>query len=192
MHPTTILLSALTLLTPTTATLFTLLASQPGNPLNGKPINAAGGSFYIGLPLPSTYCPPENKPNCPTGFATVFANTPDTLWVEVPGGQSTYILPTGEIRYAAAHSTFVPPGAYQGGWLNVTVFDLEPQPIKLAGWFPWPAPGQGGITACPTPSEGVYLINAKTPGFTRTDCVDLLGLKPAMQVEGEFGAWSYT
>lgn len=55
----------------------------------------------------------------------------------------------------------------------------------------------GGILACPateaTPVQGAtYQIYAKTPGFKRTDCTELEGLKTKTVVDGTpIAVWQY-
>jgi len=119
--------------------LLTLTASLPGNPLHGLAVNADGESFALGG-SPSYYCPSSVEPNCPNTTETVFTpglgaldvshtcesrdfghNADDSLQVEVPGGQQVYISSDGELGFTQAHSAYVPPGAYYGGWINVTI-----------------------------------------------------------------------
>lgn len=69
-----LLLATLATLASADPNVFTATISQPGGPLNGQTINAAGGVFYTGLDGPSTYCPPEQEPNCPPVTGTVFPN----------------------------------------------------------------------------------------------------------------------
>jgi hypothetical protein len=119
--------------------ILTLTASLPGNPLNGLAVNADGESFDLGG-SPSYYCPTEVEPNCPNTTETIFApglgaldvslafksrdfgDTADnSVQVLVPGGQQVYISSDGELGFTQAHSAYVPPGAYFGGWINLTI-----------------------------------------------------------------------
>ena len=54
---------------------FTLVASHPGSPIDGKPINAGGLHFLIGVGAAS-YCPSPPVPSgaCPPGNTTIFFN----------------------------------------------------------------------------------------------------------------------
>ncbi|KAG9231189.1 hypothetical protein BJ875DRAFT_506817 [Amylocarpus encephaloides] len=183
-------ITATTFTTFAWAELFTLTASQPSGPLDGKPVNAAGGAIYIGLEQPATYCPAQVEPNCPVVKGTTFAGL-TSLYVEVPGGQQTYVRPEGPLGFTAPHSAFIPPNSYRGGWVNVTIYDAFPEPLTVFGWR-YPDAGEGGIAACPTATEGIWQVNAKTPDFVGFNCTEILGLKPSYQVGSEFGAWEYT
>ena len=51
---------------------FTLTVYQPGSPLHGEVVNAAGEAFSLGG-SPATYCPLTNQQLCPVGNQTIFA-----------------------------------------------------------------------------------------------------------------------
>lgn len=52
--------------------LFALTVYQPGSPLDGQAVNAAGEAFYLGG-SPATYCPLTDQTLCPAGNQTIFA-----------------------------------------------------------------------------------------------------------------------
>ena len=49
---------------------FILRAFKPGSPIHLSTLNANQGNFWLGKPT-SSYCPPQTKPHCPTGYETV-------------------------------------------------------------------------------------------------------------------------
>lgn len=66
--------------------------------------------------------------------------------VEVPGGQATYVNADGAIGYTAANSVTTPPGAFIGGFVNVTVVDTcGSSPITI---FNWASPDDSSSKSC--------------------------------------------
>ncbi|KAE8445070.1 hypothetical protein EG329_013785 [Mollisiaceae sp. DMI_Dod_QoI] len=168
-----------------TADLFTLTASLPGNPFDGQPVNAAGEAFSLGG-SPATYCPTSVGSACPNATGTVFAGM-TALWVEVPGGQQIYVQTNGALGFTQAHSASIPPGAYIGGFVNITVVSDCQAPWDVITWNS-PDGSTGGILACPEVPPGtnttVYQVYAKTPAFNQTDCTTLTGLLPSYLPSG--------
>lgn len=178
----------------TTAVAQILTASLPGSKLDGLTVEASGQAFYIGGNGPATYCPTQVEPYCPNVTGTFFAGL-GALYVEVPGGQQVYIRENGAMAFTQAHSAYVPPGSYYGGFVSVTIVSACAAPITV---LTWKAPDESteGAFACPVPPPSVvleYQIFVKTPAFNRTDCVRLFGLLPhALPAGSSFGAWQYT
>ncbi|TVY81938.1 putative secreted protein [Lachnellula suecica] len=173
------------------ANVFTLTASLPGNKtFDGQVVNAAGEAFYLGLEAPATYCPVQAEP-CPNVTGTIVSGM-TALWVEVPGGQEIYVAPAGNLGFTQAHSAYVPPGSYIGGFTNITTLSDCGPAISV---FNWEAANftTGGIWACPTATNATatYQIFAKTVAFNHTNCVELAGLQPHYQSTNAFGAWEY-
>ncbi|KUJ12676.1 uncharacterized protein LY89DRAFT_212254 [Mollisia scopiformis] len=178
----------------TVAQILTLTASLPDSTLDGQPVNADGEAFSLGG-SPASYCPTEVGTACPNVTATVFAGM-SALWVEVPGGQEVYVQTDGALGFTQAHSASVPPGAYIGGFSNVTVASDCHAPWDVITWNA-PDGSTGGILACPevpagTNGTAIYQVYAKTPAFNKTNCVTLAGLLPTYLPAGSpFGAWQY-
>lgn len=90
----------------------------------------------------------------------------------------------------------MPPGSYIGGWFNQTVvWDCAP-PAQVLNFFATDGSNTGGVALCPDIADFMagtgasYQLYAKVPGFTLTDCVDVVGL--AVHQSGlELGAWQY-
>lgn len=64
---------------------FSIVASRPGSFIDMQPLNANGGSFWIGKPT-SSYCP--KSLGCPAGNSTSVIRSPNgslAMNVEVPG-----------------------------------------------------------------------------------------------------------
>ena len=92
---------------------FTAISARSASPIHLLPLTARGGKFYLGGGGPSTYCPDNVKPNCPSGNSTVLAGGDETLslGVVVPGGQQVYVAPDGALSYTVAHSAYIPQGS---------------------------------------------------------------------------------
>ncbi|CAG8978114.1 hypothetical protein HYALB_00000788 [Hymenoscyphus albidus] len=169
---------------------FTLAVSQPNGDLDGKPINAFEKYFYTGIAEPKTFCVGSDCP-IPANSApmTVFTNTPDFLYVQVPGGQQTFVEPQGPLAFTEAN-TNKPENGVQGGWVNATYFDRQGTPLyELQAWDK-PESGRG-VALCPSAIPDALQVFVKTPGFSRADCTDILGFKAIPWVEDGFGAWAY-
>ncbi|KAK0120317.1 hypothetical protein ONS95_011723 [Cadophora gregata] len=191
-----LLVAVLSFVTLTNAQIFTLTTFNPNGLLHNQKIQASGQAFYLGLDAPTTYCPTLVDPNCPNATDTIVAGALSAMWVEVPGGQQTFVRSEGSIGYTQAHSASVPTGAYRGRFVNVTISsDCEAN----ADVFTWKAPDGSteGVFACPdVPSYmediATYQIFVKTPKFNLTDCIELEGLKTTILPEpAPFGAWQY-
>jgi len=181
-----------TLISFTTATTQNLTAYVSGNDLNGLAVNADGEAFWLGLKEPGTYCPLSNQSLCPAGTETIFDDA-SYLWVEVPGGQETYVTQDGAWEFTQAHSSSVPTNATVGGWEIVTVNNLFGNIVTFWSW-PSSSTSVGGTYACPGTGEdtGLYQIFAGTEDFDQTDCVALQGLLPVDQPDSSvYGAWQY-
>ncbi|KAL3421652.1 IgE-binding protein [Phlyctema vagabunda] len=187
-----LLASSLALLNSVCAVI-TLTTSLPGSHLDNQIVNAAGQSFFVGG-SPSTYCPTVVEPNCPNVTGTVLAGM-GAMWVEVPGGQQTYVTPEGKYSFTQAHSSYIPIGSYIGGWKNILADDCE-FPYNLTT-FQAPNSSLEGVLACPyiSPVDNSTTdrlqIYAPTPAFNRTDCTALAGLMQHTRENNDFGAWQY-
>ncbi|KAG5919664.1 hypothetical protein E4U53_003970 [Claviceps sorghi] len=126
----------------------TLRASCPGSDIDGRPVHASGGRFFVGKPA-NIYCPPEVDVlgDCPKGNGTaVWVNnetTTSSLAVVVPGGQQIYIGPDNALAFTRPHSAFIPPGSTTNGFVlegNQLVTPLR------------------RILACKAPAPGVWQI----------------------------------
>lgn len=53
----------------------------------------------------------------------------------------------------------------------------------------------GGILACPQDVQGStspqYQIYTKTPGFTLTNCTEIIGLLAEVSPSSDYSAWEY-
>lgn len=119
---------------------------------------------------------------------------------------------SGALGFTQAHSASVPPGAYIGGFINVTVATDCEGPLGVLNWrSPDNSTGMRisskyflellilhveGILACPEIAVGsnstFYQVFAKTPAFNQTDCITLAGLLPTYEPSGSPpGAWQY-
>lgn len=52
----------------------------------------------------------------------------------VPGGQQTYVAPSGEIGYTQAHSAFMPAGSYIGGFTSHKILDEDGMEQTIVSW----------------------------------------------------------
>jgi hypothetical protein len=51
----------------------------------------------------------------------------------VPGGQQGYINPSGLVTYTQAHSAYVPPGSFYGGWTQHTI-ETRTGTLRILDW----------------------------------------------------------
>lgn len=167
-------------------------------PIHLQFISASNNKFFIGNATAS-YCPDtvtQQGGTCPVGTSTVFAGE-CALDVEVPGGQLTYMLPTGELKFVQAHSADIPLDA-QRCPLALTARDSSscaegsacPAAEVVATGF-----GSTGLMACPTESASVWQVfgamqNASVPLGDVSACIGFEGL--AYDAGSDFGAWQYT
>lgn len=96
---------------------FELTVSFSNNPSLTGPLQANGGSFWIGKKTSSS-CPSSVGSSCPPGNTTSFASdNTGTLSMNtaVPGGQQVYIGPKGLLRYTQPHSADMPAGSITSG-----------------------------------------------------------------------------
>jgi hypothetical protein len=116
--------------------------------------------------------------------------------VKVPGGQQIYVDPSGQIRYTQAHSTYLPAGAYIGGWYNKTVVSDCAPVVDVIDFLATDGSNVGGLLLCPdTPNYmagtgASYQLYAKTPEFNATNCVVAIGLLQHGST-ATFGCWQY-
>jgi hypothetical protein len=52
----------------------------------------------------------------------------------VPGGQQIYVATNGALGFTEAHSSLVPPGAYIGGFFNLTIVSDCSAPWTVINW----------------------------------------------------------
>ncbi|KAG5913366.1 hypothetical protein E4U42_001243 [Claviceps africana] len=140
----------------------TLTAVLPGSDIDGRPINASGGKFFVGKPT-SSYCPPEVDVlgDCPKGKDTALWVNNDSstasLAVVVPGGQQVYIGPDNALAFTRPHSAYIPPGS------STTGFQIQENQLVTPS---------RRIVACKVAALGVWQIFAPL----RTSDVPLRGL----------------
>ncbi|EAS27503.1 IgE-binding protein [Coccidioides immitis RS] len=162
-----------------------VMASRSGSPIHSLPMNAAGRAFWLGGTTQS-YCPIQVGDNCPPGNETVIAGL-SSMYVLVPGGQQMYVEPSGAVGFTQAHSTYIPPGSYIGG------FTYEPRGehgiYSFTGW------GADGFMGCPDPEVGFHQVyaniqNASVPTGDIKDCLPFVAL--AITYPGNNpAAWQY-
>lgn len=100
----------------------------------------------------------------------------------MPGGQQTYVAPSGALAFTQAHSASIPPGSSVGGltyetgqpWSHLTYKDI-------------------GLMACPTDDNRwqVYAAqqNATVPSGKVSDCLGFSAI--ALTYKGDVPAWQY-
>lgn len=102
--------------------------------------------------------------------------------VAVPGGQQTYVQPSGALAFTQAHSASMPPGSSVGG-------------LKYEAGQPWAhlTYKDTGLMACPTDDKRwqVYAAqqNATVPSGNVRDCLGFSAL--ALTYKGDTPAWQY-
>ncbi|KAI0887765.1 uncharacterized protein GGS22DRAFT_185144 [Annulohypoxylon maeteangense] len=178
------------------ATTYFLTVFAPDTNVDGALLNAAGQGFYTGTSGPATYCPDDIGKKCPEVQGTLVYEGLTGMAVQVPGGQSIYVAPSGQVEYARAHSTYVPPGSFIGGWYNKTVLsDCEPTRYVLDFLSP-DGTNIGGVKLCPdietwmSGTGASYRLYVGTRNFNLTNCIDAVGLN-LNGVEAEVGCWQY-
>ncbi|KAL7621845.1 hypothetical protein AAE478_007345 [Parahypoxylon ruwenzoriense] len=177
------------------ATTYHLTVFAPGTDVDGALLNAAGQGFYAGVSGPATYCP-QSVSNCPEVQGTLVHESMSGMAVTVPGGQKIFVSSTGQVQYVQAHSAYIPPGSFAGGWYNKTIVsDCEPN-RDVVDFLSTDGSNFGGVKLCRDVPEFMagtgasYVLYAATTGFNRTDCVDTLGLTLHGH-EVESGCWQY-
>ncbi|KAK2769815.1 IgE-binding protein [Colletotrichum kahawae] len=179
---------------------YTLTAYSPATrAIHGKPINARGRRFIIGLDAPMTYCPDVAHGSCPPGNTTTVDGLLTGMMVMVPGGQLIYVDPDGFVGFTQAHSASVPANStMMKGFHRTTAkpsspCDAEPPKDLLDFCDPKNAASEG-VYACPYPDlAGTWVLVAGSARARarRGDCQRLEGLE-MHESEVEIGAWQYT
>ncbi|KAI1617969.1 hypothetical protein EDD36DRAFT_18135 [Exophiala viscosa] len=162
----------------------TVVSARSGSPIHFLRMNARGLRFWLGGDTLS-YCPEEVEQidACPPGNETVFGLC--SMAVLVPGGQSIYMTPTGEIAYTQAHSTFMPAGSVT---CPFTYIKAAQAPFGLLSTL------SGGFMACPTDGNTwqvfASLQNATVPQGNVSQCLGFDAL--AIDSTETYAAWEYT
>jgi hypothetical protein len=98
---------------------FTLTASNPKLPIDGKPVTACGRHWTIDGKT-RTYCPEQVGDNCPPGDDTAVnagaGGDTASMNAMVPGGQQVYLDAYWNVGYTQAHSASIPPGSLTSGF----------------------------------------------------------------------------
>ncbi|KAI1452091.1 hypothetical protein F4805DRAFT_55737 [Annulohypoxylon moriforme] len=178
------------------ATTYFLTVYSPDTNVDGALLNAAGQGFYTGTSGPATYCPSEIGNKCPEVQGTLVYGGLTGMAVEVPGGQQIYVGPSGSVEYSRAHSTYIPPGSFTGGWYNKTVLS-DCEPTRYIFDFVSPdGTNFGGVKLCPNIESWMsgtgasYRLYVGTPSFNLTNCIDVMGLNLNAR-DVDFGCWQY-
>ncbi|KAI1100080.1 hypothetical protein F4804DRAFT_58149 [Jackrogersella minutella] len=189
------LLLALAYSSLASATTYFLTVFAPDTTVDGALLNAAGQGFYTGTSGPATYCPDNVNP-CPKVQGTLVYEGLTGMAVEVPGGQSIYVAPSGQVEYTHAHSAYIPEGSFTGGWYNKTILsDCEPTRYVL-DFLSSDGTNIGGVKLCPDIEPWMqgtgasFRLYAGTCHFNLTDCIDAVGLN-LNPVEADVGCWQY-
>lgn len=167
---------------------FSLTASNPGIPIDGKAVTACGRHWTIDGTT-CTYCPDEVG-DCPPGDITAVNTGADggaSMNVEVPGGQRVYLDPYWNMGYTQAHSASIPPGSLISGFAAYSGGGFVNLNGNGYGWVACPptSPGGGG-------EDGWNLV-AKNASNS-----DILGncygvnLKVKELDPNSYAAWQYT
>ncbi|KAI1387196.1 uncharacterized protein F4822DRAFT_443992 [Hypoxylon trugodes] len=181
--------------TVASATTYFLTVFAPDTSIDGALLEAAGQGFYAGTSGPATYCP-QNVGLCPKVQGTLVYAGLTGMAVQVPGGQSIYVAPKGQVQYMQAHSASVPQGSFTGGWFNKTVLSDCAPPRDVLDFLSTDGSGIGGIALCPdveafmAGTGASHRLYAHTPGFNLTNCIDAIGLT-LHGTTAEVGAWQY-
>lgn len=167
---------------------FTLTASNPALPIDGKPITACGQHWSIDGQTCS-YCPDVVGSNCPAGKDTVIAASDGTaaMDVVVPGGQLVYLGPDWNVHYTQAHSAYIPSGSlltglkayHGGGFVNLNGNGY--------GWAACPPTASGGGG-----EDGWNLVAKNSSNAGNLNNCFGVNLKVNELPTGTVGAWQYT
>ena len=104
--------------------------------------------------------------------------------VQVPGGQSVFVLPSGELGFTVPHSGEYPPGAVITGFVET--------PGSSFGVFGFTGLGSTGFVACPTVSNtGPYQVYAQVAGFVAPNSNDCIGFDALSVPASGPGAFEY-
>ncbi|KAH8695233.1 IgE-binding protein [Talaromyces proteolyticus] len=168
---------------------FTVISARSGSPIHLQAINAAGSKFWVGG-SPATFCPSFVNP-CPPGNETVWANA-FNMDVEVPGGQTLYVAPSGALSFTTAHSMSMPAGSQQGPFDN-----QQPSSGEEFGTYTTSSFGATGFMACPDDATNASswqvfaaIRNATVPTGNVDDCLGFDALTTSYT--GSIPTWEYT
>ncbi|KAJ0375275.1 hypothetical protein COL26b_006486 [Colletotrichum chrysophilum] len=196
-----LMLSLSCIITLAAAESYTLTAYAPATrAIHGKPINASGRRFIIGLDAPMTYCPDVvPRDSCPPGNITTVSGLLTGMMVMVPGGQDIYVDPEGFVDFTQAHSAGYPPNStLQEGFYKTTAKPSSPceaePPTDLLDFCDPKNATSEGVYACPYPDiAGTWVLVAGSARARarRGDCERLEGLE-LHESEIKLGAWQYT
>lgn len=194
---------------------FGAYASPEGTTAHLAAIQARGQALYVAFDGngPATYCPLQDKKQCPPGTTTVFALGPNAsggagttagLSVNVPGGQQLYVRSDGSIGYTQAHSASVPTGALRSGFKYTSLGEhgrmefvaTEQKVLKGKKWYACPPEGQGNGAHTKT----AYKLYINIRGWQyEAQCEALARCIPVSVTTTEYhgshgpiGAWQYT
>ena len=152
---------------------FTMIAARSASPVHLRAINFFQEGFYIGEPT-ETFCPSPtvdcSKVNNSTSVLNVAsAGKASTAgpYVEVPGGQQTYVAADGSVKNTIAHSGAIPAGSFVDG------FVYKPATTKGGlGSLSFNAGGATGFIACPVnATAGTYQVFADVTGKATAGCL---------------------
>ncbi|KAF4831949.1 putative secreted protein [Colletotrichum tropicale] len=179
---------------------YTLTAYSPASrAIHGKPVNASGRRFIVGLDAPMSYCPDVARDSCPPGNITTVDGLLTGMMVMVPGGQNIYVDPEGFVGFTQAHSASVPANStMMKGFHRTTAKPSSPcdaeRPTDLLDFCDPKNAASKGVYACPYPDlEGTWVLVAGSARarVRRGDCERLEGLE-LHESEIKLGAWQYT
>lgn len=212
MHSSLIITSLLPLLASTnplplsprqtTLNPFTLIAGRSGSPIHLSSINANGESFWIGKNT-TTYCPSEEVKDCPPGLYTelLAGDGGASMYTEVPGGQTVYVLPTGALTFTLAHAEGQP---FENNG-TTTGFAFTPGSDNALGVFSFTGLNSTGFLACPATSGAAPwqvfaaitgIKNSDVPGGNVSACLEFVafgasGAELGTANTGGPAAWEY-
>ncbi|KAK5090842.1 hypothetical protein LTR05_001019 [Lithohypha guttulata] len=120
-----------------------IYAVRPGAPFHMIPFQAAGGVFRLGGGN-AAYCPlyAEKLGACEARTNITGING-CSLSTVVPGGQSIYLAPDGELKYTPPHSAYMVPGSISCPLSYTEVRDSDASEVRIAGF------GATSFMACP-------------------------------------------
>lgn len=148
----------------------TLIAAHSTSPIHHQAIAASNETFYIGKETTS-YCPQEEVGACPVGNVTsvvVGGREGASMNVEVPGGQTVYVLPTGALAFTPAHGegeVSVNNGT-TNGFSYTSGVNGHPGQFRFQGWSWFACPVMGA-----TMNAGPWQVFADVPGSDVRGCI---------------------
>ena len=106
------------------------------------------------------------------------------LDAQVPGGQSVFVLPNGELGFTEPHSGAYPAGAVTTGFVET--------PGSTYATFGFTGLGATGFVACPTVNNtGPYQVYAQVTGFIPSNSNDCIGFDTIAYTPTGPGAFEY-